>query len=632
MTRQTPVELLSPARDAECAMAAVDHGADAVYIGAARFGARAAATNAVDDIARVAEYAHTYRVRVYVTLNTSLRDEELPEAEKLAWESYRAGADALIVRDPVFLKLDLPPVPLHASTQMDNRTPEKAKLLQRLGFSRVILARELSLNEIRAVRAACDVPLEVFVHGALCVSYSGRCHASMYCFGRSADRGECAQFCRLKFDMEDDDGRMIEHGRHLLSLKDMNRGDDLERLLDAGATSLKIEGRLKDAAYVKNVTAWYRNRLDEIFKRRTEYRPASSGKVSLAFTPCPEKSFNRGFTRYFLDGRTPDIFSPHTPKSTGEEVATVKGVRGKCIFVSGKKPLANGDGLCFFDDRGELRGFRVNRVEGGKVYPAEMPRLGPHARLYRNYDKAFEDLLTRPSAVRKISVEWTLGEYPGGFTLEMRDEDGVTVTVAFPYPKEKARVPQNGNITAQLSKLGGTPFKADGVHVRSVSGWFIPSSVLAGWRRTLVDRLMSARRMNYPREVRLLPTASVRGREEEGAAAHDAGRGCRPPVPGSAVTGCRDVTDGREEGDSDTRRRQGTACAVPASGRNEPVDEALMTCRHCLRYSMGWCARHGGTKSPFREPYYLVLPDGRRFRLSFDCKYCLMKVYADEKK
>ena len=590
-----------------------------MYIGASRFGARASAGNSVEDIARVVEYAHTFRVKVYVTVNTILKDEELPETEKLVWALYRAGVDALIVQDMALLELDLPPIPLHASTQMDNRTPDKVKFLHGLGFSQVVLARELSLAEIQAVHAACDVPLEVFVHGALCVSYSGQCYVSQHCFGRSANRGECAQFCRLKFDMVDSDGRMIEQGRHLLSLKDMNRGADLERLLDAGVTSLKIEGRLKDVAYVKNVTAWYRSRLDEIFKRRPEYRRASSGHVSLAFTPCLEKSFNRGFTRYFLDGRTPDIFSFHTPKSLGEEVGTVKDVRGRCIVVSGVKPFANGDGLCFLDEQGNLQGFRVNRVEANKIYPAEMPRVRPHARLYRNFDKAFEDVLSRPSAVRKIRVEWTLGEYAEGFTLEVRDEDEVSVTVAFPYPKEKARSSQAENIKAQLSKLGNTPFEADGVDIRFRSDWFIPSSVLADWRRTLVGRLLSARKMNELREVRPLPTAFTRSRDEK--------QGKAPVrwVP-EEVTYLANVMNRKAE---DFYHRQGAVCIAPAFEKREPAGAVLMFCRHCLRYSMGWCPRYGGEKSPFREPYYLVSSDGRRFRLSFDCKACQMKVCAD---
>ncbi len=619
MIRQRPVELLAPARNVECAMAAVDHGADAVYIGASRFGARASAGNSVEDIARVVEYAHTFRVKVYVTVNTILKDEELPETEKLVWALYRAGVDALIVQDMALLELDLPPIPLHASTQMDNRTPDKVKFLHSLGFSQVVLARELSLAEIQAVHAACDVPLEVFVHGALCVSYSGQCYVSQHCFGRSANRGECAQFCRLKFDMVDSDGRMIEQGRHLLSLKDMNRGADLERLLDAGVTSLKIEGRLKDVAYVKNVTAWYRSRLDEIFKRRPEYRRASSGQVSLAFTPCLEKSFNRGFTRYFLDGRTPDIFSFHTPKSLGEEVGTVKDVRGKCIVVSGVKPFANGDGLCFLDEQGNLQGFRANRVEANKIYPAEMPRVRPRARLYRNFDKAFEDVLSRPSAVRKIRVEWTLSEYAEGFALEVRDEDEVSVTVAFPYPKEKARSSQVENIKAQLSKLGNTPFEADGVDIRLRSDWFIPSSVLADWRRMLVGRLLSARKMNEPREVRPLPTAFTRSRDEK------QGKPQVRWIP-EEVTYLANVMNRKAE---DFYHRQGAVRIAPAFEKREPSGAVLMFCRHCLRYSMGWCPRYGGGKSPFREPYYLVSSDGRRFRLSFDCKACQMKVYAD---
>lgn len=621
MTARRPVELLAPARDMECAMAAIDHGADAVYIGAARFGARVSAGNPVEDIARVVDYAHLFRVKVYVTVNTILKDEELAETERLVWELYRAGVDALIVQDMALLEMSLPPIPLHASTQMDNRTPEKARFLQELGFSQVVLARELSLEEIRAVHEACDVPLEVFVHGALCVSYSGQCYVSQHCFGRSANRGECAQFCRLKFDMTDRDGRVIERGKHLLSLKDMNRSGDLERLLDAGVSSLKIEGRLKDAAYVKNVTAWYRNRLDEIFKRRPEYRRASSGHVALKFTPQLDKSFNRGFTRYFLDGRTPDIFSFHTPKAVGEEVGTVKAVQGNHIVVAGVKPFANGDGLCFLDAQGNLQGFRVNRVEDNKIYPAEMPRIRPHVRLYRNFDKAFSDVLARPSAVRKIAVWWTVGEFRGGFRLDLQDEDEVAVSVAFPYPKEQARSGQAENVRTQLSKLGNTPFEAAGVDFLLTGDWFVPSSVWAEWRRTVVERLLSVRRMNYPRPVRLLPTAYTRAEEVR------RGRAPMPFVP-RELTYLANVMN-REA--ANFYHSQGAVRIEPAFEQREPAGAALMFCRHCLRYSMGWCPRHGGTESPFKEPYYLSLPDGRRFRLAFDCKHCQMIVYADEK-
>ena len=615
------IELLAPAKNAECAMAAIDHGADAVYIGASRFGARAAAGNSLEDIAQVVEYAHLYRVRVYVTVNTILKDEELAETERLIWALYRIGVDALIVQDMALLELALPPIPLHASTQMDNRTPEKVQFLRQLGFSRVVLARELSLQEIAAIHRADDVPLEVFVHGALCVSYSGCCYVSQHCFGRSANRGECAQFCRLKFDLVDCNGRVVERGRHFLSLKDMNRTEDLERLLDAGVTSLKIEGRLKDVAYVKNVTAWYRRQLDALFWRRPEFCRASSGRVTLKFTPRPEKSFNRGFTRYFLDGRTPDIFSFHTPKSLGEEVGTVKEVRGGCIVVAGSASFANGDGLCFLDGQGNLQGFRVNRVEGNRLYPAEMPCVRPRTRLFRNYDKVFEDVLSRPSAVRKIAVWWTLSEYGEGFVLEVRDEDEVSLSVAFPCAKERARTPQAENIRQQLGRLGNTPFETAGVEVRWSADCFIPSSVLSGWRRTVVDRLCSVRRINFPRPVRLLPTDFTRRAGQF--------RGTVPLryVP-ERLTYQANVMNSKAE---DFYRKQGALSVAPAFERQEPDGAVLMSCRHCLRYSLGWCKRYGGTVSPFREPYYLVSADGRRFRLAFDCRECQMKVYADGK-
>ena len=313
MIRQRDIELLAPAKNLECGIAAIDHGADAVYIGASRFGARASAGNSVEDIRTLADYAHLFHARVYVTVNTILRDDELPETERLIWQLYNAGVDALIVQDMAVTRMNLPPIPLHASTQMDNRTIEKVKFLADTGFTQVVLARELSLEEIANIHHAVpNTPLEVFVHGALCVSYSGQCYVSEACYGRSANRGECAQFCRLAFNMEDADGQVIARDKHLLSLKDLNQSDRLEQMLDAGASSLKIEGRLKDVSYVKNVVAYYRRLLDNIFKLRKEYRRASSGKVITDFQPQPDKSFNRGFTHYFLEGRTPDIFSSCT--------------------------------------------------------------------------------------------------------------------------------------------------------------------------------------------------------------------------------------------------------------------------------------------------------------------------------
>lgn len=620
---QRPIELLAPAKNADCGIEAVRHGADAVYIGAPRFGARAAAGNSIEDIARLVAFAHQFRARVYVTVNTILMDEELKDTEDMIWDLYRAGVDALIVQDMALLELNLPPIPLHASTQMDNRTVEKVRFLQQQGFSQVVLARELTLQQIRDIHEACPaVPLEVFVHGALCVSYSGQCYVSQHCFGRSANRGNCAQFCRLKFDLVDADGKFIEQDKHLLSLKDMNQSDQLEQILEAGASSLKIEGRLKDVTYVKNVTAYYRQKLDAVFRRHPEYCRSSSGQCTFTFQPQLEKSFNRGFTHYFLNGRKADIFSFNTPKSLGEEVGAVKEIRGKCIIVSGVKPFSNGDGLCFMDEKGKLQGFRVNRVDdSNKIYPVEMPRIKLHTRLYRNFDQEFERLLSKPSAERRIAVEWQMSEYPDGFVLRLTDEDEVSVSVPFAYDKEPARSSQEENIRKQLSKLGNTCFTATRVEVILQGNWFIPSSVLAEWRRVAVEKLEQARRVNFPVLYRKIPTDFTRKlRAAQGQES--------TPLKGMQLTYLANVMNRRAEA---FYKSLGAVRIDPAFEKKEPAGAVLMFCKHCLRYSLGWCTKQGGRRSPFREPYYLVAGDGRRFRLEFDCKNCQMKVYADEK-
>ena len=607
--KQRSIELLAPAKDLQCGMEAVLHGADAVYIGAPRFGARAAAGNSVDDIARLAGFAHVYNARVYVALNTILYDDELEEARCLAWRLWRAGADALIVQDMALLRMHLPPIPLHASTQMDNRTAEKVRFLADAGFSQAVLARELSLAQIREIHEACPgMPLEVFVHGALCVSYSGQCYASQACFGRSANRGECAQFCRLPFDLEDADGKKLVRGKHLLSLRDLNQSDRLEQLLDAGATSLKIEGRLKDVAYVKNVTAYYRRKLDELFARRTEYCRSSSGTCRYTFVPDAAKSFNRGFTHYFLLGRGEKVASVDSPKSLGEEAGRVKEVRRNCLAVAGIRSFANGDGLCFFDGKGVLRGFRVNRVEGNKLYPQEMPPLKPGTLLYRNYDQQFERLLSKPSSERKIRVDAALWETAWGFSLELRDEDACSVTLAFACRKEEARTPQAGVVREQLAKLGGTPFELCNAVLRLSGNWFIPSSLLSEWRRQAVAALLRVRRMNYRSHVReqrgnllLYPRRAL---GYDGNVANRMARAFYESCGVASVSSAFEQT-------------------VPDG------DVVLMTCKYCLRDEMGWCTRRGKQPSPLREPCYLVLGDGRRFRLKFDCQRCEMLVIKE---
>lgn len=606
--KQRPIELLAPAKNLECGIEAINHGADAVYIGAPRFGARAAAGNSLADIEALVQYAHLYNVRIYVTVNTILRDDELKETEALIWDLYRVGVDALIVQDMGLTQLNLPPIPLHASTQMDNRTVEKVRFLADAGFRQVVLARELSVNEISRIHAACpDTLLEVFIHGALCVSYSGQCYVSEACFGRSANRGECAQFCRLQFDMTDADGKVIEKGKHLLSLKDMNQSDNLEEFLDAGASSLKIEGRLKDVSYVKNVTAYYRQKLDALFKRRKEYVRASSGSVKLAFRPQLDKSFSRGFTDYFAHGRNPGIFSFNTPKSLGEEVGTVKEIRGNYLTVAGVKAFSNGDGLCYLDAQGRLQGFRVNRVENNKLFPQEMPRIKPKTVLYRNFDQEFDRIMQKKSAERKLTVDVSLAENNFGFTLTMCDEDGNSVSMALSKDKELARTPQHDNLINQLGKLGSTPFVPRNIEVDLSENWFIPSSELAELRRATVEKLLALRRINYHRELWRMPETEH-------------------PYPQKELTYLGNVMNKEAAA---FYQKHGVERIAPAFEVEHPEGAALMFCKHCLRYSMGWCPVHHKVKSPYREPYYLVSGDGKKFRLQFDCKNCQMKVYSE---
>lgn len=602
------IELLAPAKDLNCGIEAINHGADAVYIGAPKFGARAAAGNSLDDIRALCEHAHLFNARIYVALNTILREEELFEAEQLIWQLYQAGADALIVQDMGITRLNLPPIPLHASTQTDNRTPEKVKFLEAAGFTQVVLARELSLNEIRGISEQVSVPLEVFVHGALCVSYSGQCYLSAALSGRSANRGECAQYCRLPYSMVDANGTEIVHDKHLLSLKDMNRSGQLEALLDAGVSSLKIEGRLKDVTYVKNITAYYRKKLDAILLHRPEYCRASAGKSTYEFEPVPEKSFNRGFTPFFLHERTSDITAFNTPKSLGEPVGTVKELKGNSFTIAGLKPLNNGDGLAFFNSKGELEGFRVNRVEDNRVFPLEMPDIRPKNPLYRNFDQAFEKQLAKPSAERKLSVKLEFLDNPFGFTLAMEDETGARILLTEPFDKELARRDQQENIRTQLLKLGNTPFEASEVRIEMTDNWFVPSSLLADMRRKAVEKLQADRTIRYRREL----ARKVEAVKEL-------------PFPERQLTYLGNVSNSHAES---FYKAHGVESVADAFELKPEKEVPLMFTKHCLRYSMGWCPTYQKQKSPYKEPYFLLYKD-TRLRLQFDCKRCQMLVYSE---
>ena len=593
------IELLSPAKDLACGIEAIRCGADAVYIGAPHFGARAAAGNSVDDIAQLVAYAHQYGVHVYATMNTIIFDDELEEARMLALKLHEVGVDALITQDMALQQMNLP-IPLNASTQMDNRTPEHVNALAALGFKRVILARELSLDEIKKIRHATDIELEVFVHGALCVSYSGRCYASQHCFGRSANRGTCAQVCRLAYDLVDVDGNVLVRQKHLLSLKDLNRSRSLEALMDAGVTSFKIEGRLKDVAYVKNVTAFYRQKIDEILSRRPEYRRASYGHEHIDFQPCLEKSFNRGFTDYFLRGRTEDVSAPDTPKSVGEPVGHVKAVRGREIKVGGLTTFHNGDGLCYFDSKGRLQGFRVNRVEGNVLHLSEaMPEVPLHAPLYRNYDAQFVNLVSKKSDERTIMLDIVLTESDTGFLLSGTDETGRHVQLAFPDEKQTARTPQRDRVVKELSKLGGTCYEAGSVNVEWEMDYFLPAARVAGWRRALVEKLLSL--SQPPLVLSERPSADISALDPVNVANRLARQ---------------------------FYEKTGDKPVLPAYELQEPKQGALlMTCKHCVRYSLGACNRHLHNRRYLPEPLYLQMGDGRRFRLSFDCQQCEMHVY-----
>lgn len=631
------LELLAPAKNLECGKAAIDHGADAVYIGASKFGARASAGNSLDDIRELCLYAHQFGAKVYVTVNTIVYEDELEDTRALLRALTEMHVDALLVQDMAVLDLlpkDMKPLPaLHASTQTDNRTAEKVVWLHGLGFERVVLARELSLTEIKTIHQTVpDVQLEGFVHGALCVSYSGVCYASQYCFQRSANRGACAQFCRMKFDLVDAQGREIEHQRHLLSLKDLCQIDHLEEMADAGICSFKIEGRLKDVEYVKNVVSAYSKRLNRIIEKRgDDYRRASLGRVTYYFEPDLKKTFNRGYTDYFLHRRQPYIYSPDTPKALGEYVGKVKEIRRGSFNVAGTASFANGDGLCFINDEHELEGFRINRAEGNRLFPLRMPdNLRPGAALYRNRDEAFGKLLRGKTAERKIPITLTLSVTENGFALSATGQGIKPTCQALEMDKQKAMKPQRDNILRQLGKLGDTPYLADVIELEGqADAYFIPSSALATLRREVVQAI----ELEHSNEV-------------ETPSAHASVSPTTPPARKPSVTLAwqpeyRKFTYLYNIANTLSKsfyQREGLSNVADAYEVSQEADEGskrrdsvlVMQCRHCLRYSLGYCIKRGGEQPTWKEPLYLRLGDGRRFRLEFKCDECQMNIYAGE--
>ena len=597
------IELLSPAKNLECGLAAINHGADAVYIGASQFGARAAAGNSLEDIATLVQYAHQYRVKVLVAVNTILTDEQLPEAEKLIWEIYNTGADALIIQDMGILKMNLPPIALHASTQTDNRTVEKVQFLEKVGFSRVVLARELSINQITEISSQTEVELEAFVHGALCVSYSGQCYMSQANCGRSANRGQCAQYCRLPYHLLDADDTILIKNKHLLSLKDLDLSDSLEEMMEAGVASFKIEGRLKDVDYVKNITAYYRKKLDVILDGSTGYQRASAGQTTFFFEPNPEKSFRRGATDYFLHGRKPDIVQLDTPKSMGEAIGKVKEIGEYYFTMSSAEKLNNGDGLCFVNAHGDLTGFRVNKVDGRRVYPADMPKLSEGIWLYRNQDQAFEKILKGKTAERKVGVEVLFKETLNGFSLRLTDEDGISSIIETVCDKQPAQKPDAvfDNIRNQLSKLGNTIYEVKDIQIEINSPWFFPASQLSDWRRNAIEKLDGVRENAY-----------VRAPKHEIKSAS---------FPTNQLTYLGNVTNKLAE---EFYREHGVVEIMPGFEVNAQEGVPLMFTKHCIKSTLGWCPK-SGYKATFKEPLYLRNND-QVYELTFDCKACEMRI------
>lgn len=611
MTTTRKIELLAPAKNLECGIEAINHGADAVYIGAPQFGARAAACNTIEDIKTLTAHAHLFGARVYVAMNTILNDDELKATEKLIWQLWdEAKVDALIVQDMGITMLNLPPIPLHASTQMDNRTAEKAKFLEEVGFKQIVLARELTLDEISAISKEVSTPLEVFVHGALCVCYSGQCYLSEALSKRSANKGACAQYCRLPYDLSDDTGEELLSKKHLLSMKDLNLSDDLEALLDAGASSLKIEGRLKDVSYVKNTVAYYRQKLDQILVRRPEFTRASFGKSTFNFTPNLEKSFNRGFTKYFLHGRTHEekMWSIDSPKSVGEPIGIVEEVTKHYIRLNTDKKLNNGDGLCYFDtNNNEIQGIQVNRAEHNLVYPYEKVQMEKGTQVFRNYDHEFEKALLRNNTgERKISTTLEIKDSEKGFTLSATDESGVLAQIEVEHPKELAKKDQTENIKTNLSKTGNTIFEVKEVCVSFSDSWFLPSSTITEWRRQLMDSLLEARVSSYEHEI-----------AEHKQTFH--------PFPTKGITYLGNVMN--EQSKSFYTQHQSDVLQ-PAFEKQIQKDVPLMFTRHCVKQSLGWCPIEGGEKHPYKEPFYLTYKN-TRLKLSFDCKNCEMKVFSE---
>lgn len=603
------IELLAPAKNLESGQIAINYGADAVYIGADRFGARAAASNSVADIEKLVRFAHKYQAKVFVALNTILYDQELQEAEKLIHQIYQAGADALIIQDLGILKMDIPPIALHASTQTNNYHPDRIRFLDDMGFERIVLARELSLAEIQAIRKQTKSELEFFVHGALCVSLSGQCYFSQAVTGRSANRGMCAQMCRHPFNLLDAQGNKIVLNSHLLSLKDLNLSNQLKELVDAGITSLKIEGRLKDTNYVKNVVSYYRQKLDAILSSDTVNQRASSGKTVINFEPDPERSFNRQSSNYFLTGRTEGLINSASPKSMGKRIGSIKQIAQDFIKIESEEVLNNGDGLCLIQQN-KLVGLRVERVVDDKIYVNDLSKLHMGLELYRNHDHEFNKQLESDQSIRKVEASILITEQNDQLHFEIKDEDQQSAVIIIPDLPELAKDGSmaNRNLVAQLSKSGSSMFHIQEVNVRSKNSYFFRISELNEIRRILFEKL---------EQVRVNTFARKDSRTERKDTY----------FPKKEVDFSENISNLKAAAFYLEHHVEKQEKALEISASKE--DQLLMTTRYCIKFELGYCERFQGAKNEHKEPLYLE-DQNRKYKLKFDCKNCLMQIRLDQ--
>lgn len=606
------IELLAPAKNLESGIAAINYGADAVYIGSPKFGARAAAGNSLEDIKALTEYAHKYYSKVYVTLNTILFDNELEEAQKIIHELYEIGADAVIIQDMGILEMDLPPIPLFASTQTNNYTADKVKFLEGVGIQRVILARELSLKQIKEIKSQTNINLEFFVHGALCVSYSGQCYFSHAIDKGSANRGACAQACRAYYSLIDNDGNVLTKDKHLLSLKDLNLSNSIHDLLDAGISSFKIEGRLKDIDYVKNVTSYYRKKIDEALARKDGLKKSSSGKIYFDFTADPEKTFNRGYTDYFVNKRNKGIASPNTQKSIGKKIGIVKSIpESKNFFIlESKEKLNNGDGICFFDNQGRLQGTQVNKTDNNKIFPDNLRNIEVGTEIYRNFDISFTKQLASSRTERKIFAQISVEETEKGIAIQASDEDNNHVYFDQEIEKTPATNPEKAfeNIKKQFSKSGDSIFKITEVKTEFGQALFFPMSELNNLRRKALELLEIEKLKNYPRETFKLEKNNT-------------------PYNQERIDYKENVSNKLSE---QFYKRHGVKEIQNAfEVQNDSSNKEIMTTKHCIKYQMGACEKFEKDPKKLLEPLFLE-DNNRKYKLEFDCENCQMKVLSPE--